>query len=66
MIGCKEKQKSHFTVDDLRLFNNYINTQEEKLKEKYQVDKIYTPKDELPILNGIMKRNIEVLKEALN
>lgn len=25
-------------------FDNYINIQEEKLKNKYQVDKIYTPK----------------------
>lgn len=25
-------------------FENYINSQEEKLKEKYEVDKIYTPK----------------------
>ena len=34
-IGC---------VKSAEEFENYINSQEEKLKEKYQVDKIYTPK----------------------
>ena len=32
------------TVKSKDEFDNYINTQEEKLKDKYNVDKIYTPK----------------------
>ena len=32
------------TVKSKDDFNNYINEQEEKLKQKYDVDKIYTPK----------------------
>lgn len=32
------------TVKSKKDFNDYINLQEEKLKEKYNVDKIYTPK----------------------
>lgn len=32
------------TVKSKDEFNEYINKQEEKLKEKYQVDEIYTPK----------------------
>ena len=32
------------TVESKDAFNEYINHQEEKLKEKYNVDKIYTPK----------------------
>jgi len=32
------------TVKSQEEFNNYINQQEEKLKVKYNVDKIYTPK----------------------
>lgn len=32
------------TVKSKDEFNDYINLQEEKLKDKYQVDKIYTPK----------------------
>ena len=32
------------TVKSKEEFNEYINLQEEKLKEKYKVDKIYTPK----------------------
>jgi len=32
------------TVKSKEDFNNYINIQEEKLKEKYNVDAIYTPK----------------------
>lgn len=32
------------TVKSKDDFDNYINTQEEKLKDKYNVDKIYTPK----------------------
>lgn len=32
------------TVKSIEEFNDYINIQEEKLKEKYDVEKIYTPK----------------------
>lgn len=32
------------TVSSKEEFNNYINTQEEKLKEEYNVDSIHTPK----------------------
>ena len=58
------------TVKSKDNFNTYINEQEEKLKTKYNVDKIYTPKGveikKIITYNGKCNTNEEIYRMLVN